>query len=123
MSTPKSFDESVLAEWGKLDPEGYNQIVLNLLELFFQMHQKNETELTAALASLDTDRLIAVVHKMKSNFGNIGAIAAHSVLSEAEGQLRSKNLDAALLTLNEAKPIMSMAISEISRFRLSLRSA
>lgn len=123
MSENDDFDENVLREWGKLDPDAWKEIVLNLLELFFKTQIKCEAELATAKSERDIQRLVAVVHKMKSNFGNVGARKAHGLLSKAETELRSDRLNEGLMTLASADPVLTTAIAKIESFQIFLRQS
>ena len=78
------FDSHVLSSWQKIDPEGWQNIVADLIMTFLEVVPQQFAQLRSQLNKKNFVEVRKISHSLKSACGNVGAESARDILNQIE---------------------------------------
>jgi two-component system sensor histidine kinase/response regulator len=112
----KMFNESALISWKDVDSSGWQNIVGEIIRMFFEVAPVQYSFLKSSISSQSLSGVRIAAHTLKSSCGNVGAELAHSILDQIEKEAdasETKNLEKLLFELD---PIFNQSQAELKIF-------
>ena len=118
--TVAAIDRGFLAQFRELDPEGGLALADRILSVYLDTCAPTFSEIEAAVAGGDGERLRRSAHSLKSSSGNVGATRLHTLLRDIEGLGRDGRIDEARARLDELRQAHACACEELRALRLEI---
>jgi HPt (histidine-containing phosphotransfer) domain-containing protein len=118
--TVAAIDRGFLAQFRELDPEGGLALADRILSVYLDTCAPTFSEIEAAVAGGDGERLRRSAHSLKSSSGNVGATRLHTLLRDIEGLGRDGRIDEARARLDELRQAYARACEELRALRLEI---
>lgn len=120
MKSSKLFDSSVLNEWKMVDPENWQSMVVELIDLFLESSRSEWETVQTAWERGDWKRVAEGAHTLKSSCGNVGAVRARELMIELEHLARVKNMFECTKLMREMAEILEPSFAALTEYRLAI---
>jgi two-component system sensor histidine kinase/response regulator len=118
----KILNIETLEAWQEIDSLGWQKLVREILDIFFQTSQQQYESLKHAFVQKDWEMVKSTAHTLKSTCGNVGAEYSHWILNEIENKALPEPA-AAVELMNKLQPIYEQTIIYLSDYHKKLQAA
>ena len=80
----RNLEASVLLSWRELNPDGWQEVVGEIINIFLEHGPRQHGVLLKAHSRRDRQGIAAAAHTLKSSCGNVGAMRASRLLETIE---------------------------------------
>lgn len=102
---PNLVNINVLRSWQDVDPNRWQQIALDVLNIYFENSDVHYKKILSAVNKKDFEQIKTSAHTLKSSCGNVGAEHAFQLLDEVEMAINMQNFDSIWKILTEFKDV------------------
>lgn len=117
---PSLFDPALLYEWKQIDPENWQGMVADLIDIFLSSAKAKCDEIQSAGERKDWKKLAESAHALKSSCGNVGAVRVRALLDEIEQLALKKDVVGCSRKLRELKEIFDPSLKAVVDFRVAI---
>lgn len=114
------FDRGVLETWREIDPRGWKQLAIEVIDASLLMIAQDTERLRTALKSGDRVAVSRAAHSMKSTCGNVGIRPAVPLFLHLE-KFSESSADPLEPLVLKACEIVTQALPELRAYRAELQ--
>ena len=116
------FDKKALEEWQQIDPDHWQGMVGEILDIFLKCVNEKILSIEQAWRKENWKQVRECSHALKSSCGNVGAAQAHHLLHKIEATIYDGDVAQANTLLKMMRPILEESIQAIVDYRVALKS-
>ncbi len=113
------FNIEVLEAWKDIDPNRWQQLVLEIIQIFFDTAPQQYSSMRMAYAQKDFINMKKLAHSLKSSCGNVGAQSSFLLLSAIENISESETTQMREL-FQKIDPIFAQTLERLTIYKNQL---
>ena len=110
-------NENVLKAWKNIDPESWEVLVEDILNLFLENSPAQFSSLVLASEEENFENVRLLAHKLKSSCGNIGAEQAQAILNDIEKACLDQQYNVAQGLMAQLQPLFNETMIRVEHYK------
>lgn len=115
-------DEDILQAWKEIDPNGWAQIAIEIIDLFLVETENDFRTIVLSLEMGDCEGAQKAAHSLKSSFGNVGGLCGREICEFIEICAREGNLLKARSIGDKLPEVFQDTVARLSKYRDRLKT-
>lgn len=116
------FKPEALEVWKEINPQNWNHIVNELIEIFVTTGPEQLIQIREACQKEDFDTVKKIAHTFKSGCANVGAESCYFIMSEIEYETPQERMQIQK-KISEFEPQFKKFIVDLSEYRRKIQAA
>lgn len=116
----KLFNPETLDLWKQIDAENWQNLIDEIIEMFFKTNEYQFKNLTTAWNNKDYNLVRRSAHTLKSSCGNVGAEKSFEILDTIERRIENKQIEGIENLMNDFFKTHEKSLEEIKHYQKTI---